>query len=255
MANKVSMENENRFFIYGRQPVLEALRSETQVLRLILAKDAKGAVLNRIKQLAERKKVPVTVTEKNELQKFVGAVVHQGAVAEVSRDFYINEDTFRQILQSRKEPFILILDQIQDTHNLGAIIRTAEIGGVDAIVLPEKGSAGINATVAKTSAGAVFNLRFYQTDDLTGTLDWLRTEGVRTAALVPGSQQTLYGSDLTGPLALLIGNEGQGVRKNLLPFCQITVTIPQFGRVNSLNASVSAAVVLFEAIRQRMFKS
>ena len=255
MPGRNKQETSDLLFIYGRQPVWEALRSGIRIQRLILAKGTTGSLLNRVRNAALRNNVPIIEVGKNDLQKFVGAVVHQGVAAEVSASFYLNREEFYRIVQTKADPLLLILDQIQDPHNLGAIVRTAEIAGVDAIVLPEKGSAAINATVVKTSAGAVFNMRFFRTPSLTEEMGAISEQGVRIAALVPGSDQTIFHSDLTGSLALLVGNEGQGVRKNLLPLCAFKMTIPQFGKVNSLNASVSTAVALFEAVRQRRFRN
>jgi len=148
---------------------------------------------------------------------------------------------------------LLILDQIQDPHNLGAILRTAEAAGVTAVIIPEKGSAEITGTVAKTSAGAVFHIPVHRTGDLFALTGKLKDRGIKIFTLAPGKQEIIYRCDLNCPLALVIGSEGKGVRKNLQNLSDDTISIPQTGRTGSLNASVSAALIIFESVRQRKF--
>ncbi len=250
---KAQKSVDDVLYIYGRQPVIEALRSDCDVQSLWLADDARGGSVGYIERLAGQRQVPLLRIAKNQLQQYVGAVVHQGVAARVKLRPYLDKEEFNALLRAGGPPLILILDQIQDPHNLGAIIRSAEISGVHCIVLPEKGSAGLNATVVKTSAGALFHIPFFTTPRLTDTLQQLQAQGVTIAALLPKAQQTIFETDLNVPLALLVGNEGSGVRKNLLSFCTLTMSIPQIGKVASLNASVSAAVVLFEIMRQKRF--
>jgi len=254
MNNKQAQKNaEGLLYVYGRQPVIEALRSKYEVQALWLADDARGGSIAYIEKLAGQQQVPLLRIAKNKLQQYVGAVVHQGVAAKVVFRPYLKDGEFKALLTAGEPPLILILDQIQDPHNLGAIIRSAEISGVHCIVLPEKGSAGLNATVAKTSAGALFHLPFFSAPHLPEILQLLQAQDVTIAALLPRAQQTIFETDLNVPLALLVGNEGSGVRKNLLAFCTLTMAIPQVGKVASLNASVSAAVVLFEIMRQKKF--
>ncbi len=240
-------------YVYGRQPVLEALRSEHPVHQVILAHEAKGKVIAQIERLSTNAGVPLIRKNKNDLQKFVGPVVHQGVIAEVEFQPYLNQAQFEHILQTSPQPFLLILDHIQDTHNLGAILRTAEIAGVNVIVVPQKGRAPLNATVAKTSAGALFYSHFFLAEHLEATLQSLTEQGIAVFATLPGASTLLYQANFKNGTAIVIGSEDRGVRKNLLKYCTQTIKIPQFGRVNSLNASVSAAIVLYEVVRQRNF--
>lgn len=254
MTKQTTLKNtDGVLYVYGRQPVIEALRSEHAVQSVWLAEDARGGSIAYLERMAAEQEVPLLRIAKNELQQYVGAVVHQGVAARVKFRPFLSEHQFQMMLTAQDKPLVLILDQIQDPHNLGAIIRTAEISGVNCIVLPEKGSAGLNATVAKTSAGALFHIPFYSTPHLADTLQMLEGQGLTIAALLPKARQTIFESDLNVALALLVGNEGSGVRKNLLPFCTLSMSIPQLGKVASLNASVSAAVVLFEIMRQKKF--
>jgi 23S rRNA (guanosine2251-2'-O)-methyltransferase len=166
---------------------------------------------------------------------------------------YINKSNLLSNINDIESPLILVLDQIQDTHNMGAIIRTAELCGVTAIIIPEKTSAEINPTVAKTSAGAIFHTHIYRTNSIDQTLDLLKSHNLKFAALMPGKKDNIYQTKLDSSLVLLVGSEGAGLRKNLLPYCDLQISIPQMGRLDSLNASVSTAVVLFEVMRQREY--
>ena len=245
-------EKKNNLYIYGRQPIIEALRSMHTVYKIWLAAGVSGSGIGPIKRLAEEQAVPIQTVGKNQLQKFVGPVVHQGVAAEVEALKFLNRPGFEGLLDTNSRPLILVLDQIQDPHNLGAVIRTAEICGVHCIAFAEKGMARLNATVVKTSAGAVFYQRFFQADDILWLIDKLNEKGLHTFALAPGSETLMYDAPLDESVALVIGSEGKGVRKNVQRQCGGKISIPQFGRVGSLNASVAAAVVLFETLRQRL---
>ena len=244
-------ENSEPLYIYGRQPVIEALRSGHAVYKLWMAAGLSGSGVGPIKKLAEGRGVHVQTVHKKQLQKFVGAVVHQGVAASVPPPQFLADAEVDALLNAKKNPLILVLDQIQDPHNLGAIIRTAEISGTDLIAFAEKGTAKLNATVVKTSAGAVFYQKFYQASHILSILDKLNERGIQTLALAPGAETLMYDAPLKQGVALVVGSEGRGLRKNVERQCSGRIAIPQFGRVNSLNASVATAIVLFEALRQR----
>jgi 23S rRNA (guanosine2251-2'-O)-methyltransferase len=237
--------------IYGKQPLFEVLRSDHPVNRIVIAQEMDKKDVRRIRNLAEKKNVKVTYDRKANLQKICGPVLHQGIVAILDEFKYLTEIKLFEITKSPENPFILILDQIQDPHNLGAIIRTAESAGITAIILPEKGSASVSPTVVKTSAGAVFHCLIHRTMNLPGIMEKLRQESLMIIAMVPHQQEMIYDTDLKGPLAIVVGSEGKGVRKNIQRLCDKSVSIPGWGKVDSLNASVSTAVVIFEAVRQR----
>jgi 23S rRNA (guanosine2251-2'-O)-methyltransferase len=243
------------FNIYGRQPILEALRYGDSVKKIWLASDLSGKPVRQIQNLAENKKIPLFTISKNDIQKYVGSVVHQGIAAQISFNPFVTEADLETFLQSKNNPLIVILDQVQDPHNLGAIIRTCEITGVDLIVLTAKGSAPINATVAKTSAGALFGVKLHQTENLLAVIDLFKRTGIQTFAATTHAEFNIYDADFKRAIALIIGSEGIGVRKNLLSYCDLKVTIPQIGKINSLNASVSASVILYEALRQRFYSN
>lgn len=237
--------------IYGRQPLIEALRSGIEMEQVWLAEGLQGGSVQRITRLIRRNEIPVQTVQKNDIQKITGPVVHQGVAASVILHLIPNEEKLSALLKSKENPFVLILDQVQDLHNLGAILRTAEISGVDAVIMPFKGSPEITAIAAKTSAGALFYVPLYRSENLPETFSALQSMSIKIFAALPHSERSMYQADFSGPSAILVGNEGQGVRRNLLPFCDAAIYIPQFGKIQSLNASVSTAVLLYEAVRQR----
>ena len=241
----------NKLTIHGRQPILEALRSAHNISEVWIAKGVEGKSIGQIKSLAKKNNLKINYIDKNEIQKMTGPVVHQGVAAQIETTFKKPENEFSDFIAAINNPFILILDQLQDPHNVGAILRTAEIAGVDAVILPAKGSAQLNATVAKTSAGALFHLNIFITQNLEALLSDLNSQEIITLALIPGSEMPMYETDLKNPVAVIVGSEGAGVRKNIANMCTGRISIPQYGKISSLNASVATAVVLYEVIRQR----
>ena len=246
-------QEPKELIIYGKQPVFEVLKSDHAVSNIVIAREMEKKDAERIKYLAEKKNVKVSFDRKANLQKISGPVLHQGVVAVMGEFRYLSEMELFDIIKSTENPFILILDQIQDPHNLGAILRTAEIAGITTIIFPEKGSASVTPTVVKTSAGAVFHCPLHRTTNLTETMDKLQQQNIALIAMVQQREETIYKTDLKGPLALVIGSEGKGVRKNIQKLCAKSISIPGRGKIDSLNASVSTAVVIFEAVRQREY--
>jgi len=245
--------NNKDFIIYGKQPVLEALRSDYRIKRIILAKEIESKELQPILKLCREKNIAVTYEKKSNLQRHCGPALHQGIIAYIDDFIYLSDKAIFEMIRLAKTPFILILDQIQDPHNLGAIIRTAEVAGATAIILPEKGSAAITPTVAKTSAGAIFHCSVHRTPDLPKFIQQIQVEHIHVVAMAPNREKTIFDADLKIPIALIIGSEGKGVRKNIENLCDEAISIPGFGRLDSLNASVSSAIVLFEVVRQRKY--
>jgi 23S rRNA (guanosine2251-2'-O)-methyltransferase len=237
--------------IYGKQPVIEALRSNYKVNKVKIAQNTKDKQIKIIENLSRQQNVHIDFVPKNDLQKDIGPVVHQGVAAETEAFQYLNYHQFQDTYQNNQQPFYIALDQVQDPHNLGAIIRTAESAGVTAVILPEKGSAEMNATVAKTSAGAVFHTSIFKTPFLERTLEELNNNGISTFSTTPSARQSLYQVNLKEGICFVIGSEGKGVRKNILKLCTEHIALPQRGKVSSLNASVAAAIIIYEAVRQR----
>lgn len=245
------MDNES-FVVYGKQPVIEALKSQYRIYELWYAQDLPEKLVSQLNRLAEMKNVKPQAVAKNDIQKLSGPVVHQGIAVEMDQIHVGSQIEFSSFFNAKQNPFIVILDQVQDPHNLGAILRTSEISGVDAVILPGKGSAQLNDTVAKTSAGALFHLNIFKVANLESIINELNSKNIKTYALTPGSESTMYTKNLKEGCAIVVGSEGPGVRKNISKLCSDKITIPQFGKVESLNASVAAAVVLYEVVRQRI---
>jgi 23S rRNA (guanosine2251-2'-O)-methyltransferase len=251
------MENSKSdgFIVYGKQPVYEVLRSNHVVRKVIVAREIEKKTIEKILRLVKNKNIELAYEKKSDFQKFCGPVLHQGVIALLKEYTYLSENDFLEKVSSLSDSLITILDQMQDPHNLGAIIRTAEIAQVTAVILPEKGSATINSTVAKTSAGAIFHCPICRTNDLRTMIRNLQKSNHTIVAMVPHRSETIYDTDLKGKLVVIIGSEGKGVRKNIQVFCDKMISIPGRGKIDSLNASVSAAIVLFEAVRQRQYES
>jgi len=251
---KKNQKNINEaFFVYGIQPVIELLRSDHPVEQLIVANDIDGKTKNKITNLAQSKNLEIQNTTKQQMQRFTGPVVHQGVAAEIKSFRYIKEDVLFNKLDD-ENALIIILDQVQDPHNLGAIIRTAEIARATCVIIPEKGSALVNSTVVKTSVGAAFHIPIHLTTDLFLLIENLKNKDIQIHAAEESLQNNLFNTDFASKVALIIGSEGTGVRKNLKKLADNSVSIPQFGKVNSLNASVSAAIILYEIVRQKNYK-
>lgn len=250
-----TQKKTDNFYIYGIQPVKEVLRSDHPINSMTLANELEPRLKIQLSTTAKSKQIRVNYLPKQHIQRLTGPVQHQGVAVELKKYRYCTENFILKSIVSTKACTILILDQIQDPHNLGAIIRTAEITGVKAIVLPEKSSANINATVAKTSSGAVFHIPIHQTDDLFSFADLLKEKQVQIMAMVAGQKNNIFKTKFSQRLAIIVGSEGKGVRSNLLKYADLKISIPQFGRVNSLNASVSAAIVLYEIVRQQNFST
>lgn len=193
--------------IFGRQPVFEALRFKCQIMDIKIAKGLKGKTIKQIAETGRKENIKVEYVDKNDIQRMVGAVVHQGIAATIIFNNFIDDRSLDGFIAGCTNPFILILDQIQDPHNLGAILRTTEITNADLIVLPVKGSAPLNATVAKTSAGALFGVKIHHTENLLPFIERLQKKGIRVFASTVSSKQSIYNTDFKVPSALIIGNE------------------------------------------------
>ena len=238
-------------YIVGRNAVREALRSGRTIQRLFITNDKVQGSLQEIIGLAKDKGIELRRVDDKQLSKYADGVVHQGVVALAAP---VKFDDLGEVLQnwsSDKAPLLILLDGIEDPHNMGAIIRTAECCGATAVLIPKRHTAPINATVAKTSAGALESIPLVQVGNVAQTIEELKKQGFWVLGAHMEGQQTLYQADLTSPLVLVIGNEGKGLSRLTKERCDFLVTIPMYGRINSLNASVAAAILMYEAVRQR----
>jgi 23S rRNA (guanosine2251-2'-O)-methyltransferase len=240
-------------YIWGRNPVLETLHSSRQVRRILLAEGQREApALASILKEAEQRHIPVEVVPRARLDAISHGAVHQGCIAQVVERTYVTvDDILAHAAHKNEAPFLLILDAIQDVNNLGSLIRTAEAAGMHGIILPEHRAAEVNATVVKTSAGATEHLLIAQVTNLTHTIEQLKKQNVWVVGLAGEAKTVYYQANLTGPLALVVGNEGKGISRLVREHCDVLVRLPMHGHINSLNAAVAGSIAMYEALRQR----
>ncbi|WP_036708473.1 23S rRNA (guanosine(2251)-2'-O)-methyltransferase RlmB [Paenibacillus pinihumi] len=240
-------------WIAGKHPVLEALRSGREINKILIAEQAqKNAVLPI---MTEAKKLGIVVqnVDKRKLDQVAGGVQHQGVVAQVAAYRYAEVDELLAYARSKgEEPLILLLDEIEDPHNLGSILRTAECTGVHGVIIPKRRSASLNATVSKTSAGAAEHVLVARVTNMAQTIDRLKEEGVWIAGADVAAKGDVYQADFNMPLGLVIGNESKGMGRLIREKCDFLVKLPMLGKLNSLNASVAAGVLMYEVVRQRL---
>lgn len=251
MPEEIKDTKEFPDLIIGRNPVMEALRSKTELDKIIIAHGTNGGSIVPILEKARAQKVPIREVPKQKLDFMCGGKVHQGIAAVMVTHSYCEiEDILNISKQKGKDPFIIICDGIEDPHNLGAIIRTAEACGVDGIIIPKNRAASVNATVAKASSGALMYANIARVTNITKAIETLKQNGIWVyGADMDGT--TASNSNLLGPIALVIGSEGQGISRLVKENCDGIVSLPMFGEVNSLNASVAAGVLMYEVVRQR----
>lgn len=251
----VESEDDERAegIIEGRNAVIEALRAQRPINKVFIAKGETDASLARIAAMARDAGTVVVETERRRLDFMSITGAHQGVVAVAAAKEYVSIDDIFKIAEERGEdPFIVVCDEISDPHNLGAIIRTAETAGVHGVIIPKRRSAGITATVAKTSAGAVEFMAVARVPNISAALDELKKHGVWIYGTAADGESKLWQTDLTGPIAVVIGSEGDGMSRLVSEKCDFKLSIPMKGNISSLNASASAAIVIYEAVRQKM---
>jgi 23S rRNA (guanosine2251-2'-O)-methyltransferase len=240
-------------YIWGRNPIVETLHSHRRIKRILLAEGQREApVIASIVQEAERRHIPIETVPRARLDQLSHGAVHQGCLAQVEERHYASTDQILAYAAEKQDaPFLLILDAIQDVNNLGSLLRTAEAAGMHGVIIPQHRAAEVNATVVKTSAGATEHLLIAQETNITRAIDYLKKQNVWVIGLA-GEARTLYTSaDLTGPLALVVGNEGKGISRLVREHCDLLVKLPMHGYVNSLNAAIAGSIAVYEALRQR----
>lgn len=244
-------------YVWGRNPVLETLRSSRKVKRLLIAEGQREApALAGILQEAAHQQIPLETVPRARLEQLSQGAVHQGCLAVVESRKYATIDEILEYAQKRNEdPFLLLLDAIQDVNNLGSLMRTAEAAGVHGVIIPQHHAAEVNATVVKTSAGATEHLLIAQENNLTHTIDALKKKNIWVIGLAGETQTEYIQADLTGPLVLVVGNEGKGISRLVREHCDLLIWLPMHGQINSLNAAVAGSIALYEALRQRTHKA
>ncbi len=244
-------------YIWGRNPVTETLQAGRRVKHILLAEGLREtpAIENIIRE-AQKQNIPVEMVARARLDQLSHGAVHQGCLAQVEERKYVDiDDILDSAAQRNEAPFLLILDAIQDVNNLGSLLRTAEAAGVHGVIIPEHRAAEVNATVVKTSAGATEHMLIAQETNITRSIESLKRQNIWVVGLA-GEAQTLYTqANLTGSLALVVGNEGKGLGRLVREHCDVLIKLPMYGHVNSLNAAVAGSIALYEALRQRETKS
>lgn len=249
MENLKTEQNSN--IICGRNPVLEAVRSGREIDRLLVAHGVSGGSVTAIIAKCKQRGILIKEISPQKLDYYCGGANHQGvAVMFASQEYSTPEEILNYAKEKNENPFIIVCDEIEDPHNLGAIIRTAEACGVHGIIIPKRRSASLNATVAKSASGALEYMRVARVTNIPNTIDFLKENGV-----------WVFGADMDGddyanidfdmPCALVIGNEGKGIGTLTAKKCDGIVSLPMCGKINSLNASVAAGVLMYEVLRKR----
>lgn len=239
--------------IEGRNAVTEALRSGTAIDKLYIAKGETDRTLARIAAQAREAGVVVVEADRRKLDAMSGTHSHQGVIAMAAAAAYASvEDLLARAAGRGEPPLLVVCDEISDPHNLGAVIRTAECAGAHGVVIPKRRSAGLTAVVAKTSAGAVAHMPVARVPNIPALLKDLKKRGVWVYGASAAGGTLLYDADLKGAAAIVIGSEGRGMTRLVEESCDVLVRIPMAGKLNSLNASAAAAVLLYEAVRQRL---
>ncbi|MHC1702406.1 MAG: 23S rRNA (guanosine(2251)-2'-O)-methyltransferase RlmB [Tenuifilaceae bacterium] len=248
------MSQELNESIYGIRPVIEAIRSGKQIDKVLVKQGLSGELANELINLMKEKGIPFQFVPMERFAKFESRN-HQGVVASVTPIELVElESLVPMLFESGKVPFILILDRITDVRNFGAIVRTAECAGVDAIIVPAKGAAQIGSDSIKTSAGALHHIPICRVGSLKMTLNFLKQSGFKVAITADKGTELLYDIDLTGPIAIVMGAEDTGVTPDLFKLADSLVRIPIMGQIGSLNVSVASGVVMYEVVRQRGYK-
>lgn len=230
--------------IYGRKPVLDTLDTDIKVYKAYILKQ-NSKLVDKIIDKLNQKNIEISFVDKRFFDKI--DINHQGVMIEVESFKYESLDDLND------EKRLIILDQIEDPHNLGAIIRSAESFGFDGVVIPERRSASVTSTVYKTSAGAINNIKVYRVKNLTRSIKDLKDKGFWIYGLAGEADSSIDKADLTGKVGLVVGNEGSGISRLVRDNCDMLVNIPMLGRVNSLNASVAAGISMYELLRQNGF--
>jgi 23S rRNA (guanosine2251-2'-O)-methyltransferase len=247
------MHKNKTQFIYGIHSIFEAMRADKHFEKVFVKKGFKSELLSELLIFLRENTIPCQYVPVEKLNRITGKN-HQGIIALVSEIEYVNIEKLIPLIYERGEvPFLVILDRVTDIRNFGAIARTAECAGVNAIVIPGKGAARINSDSIKTSSGALNSIPVCRTFSLERTIKFLKNSGLQIVAVTEKAEDFYYETDFTSPVALMLGAEDKGINKDLLGSADKSVKIPMFGTVGSLNVSVAASVIIYEVVRQRKY--
>ncbi len=241
--------------IEGRNSVLELLESGKDVNKIFVTRGEKHGSINKILGIAKERKIIVVEKDKKQMDEMAQEENYQGVIAIVPPFEYVEISDILDVAKERNEdPFVIVLDGIEDPHNLGSIIRTAETAGVHGVIIPKRRAVSVNSTVNKASAGAVEHMKIARVTNISDAIEELKQAGLWVCGTAVDTNKYYYNQDLTGPLAIVIGNEGKGIGEKVKKNCDFLVKIPMKGKVQSLNASVSTGIVVYEAVKQRIRK-
>ena len=253
-SNTKPIKEERNFDdqVEGRNSVLELLESGKDINKIFVTRGEKHGSINKILAIAKERRIIVVEKDKRQMEEMAQTENYQGIIAIVPPFEYVEvEDILDYAKEKEEDPFILILDGIEDPHNLGSIIRTAETAGVHGIIIPKRRAAAVNSTVNKASAGAVEHMKIARVTNITDTIDRLKKAGLWICGTDVNTDKYYYNQDLTGPLGIVIGNEGNGMSEKVKKNCDFNVKIPMKGKIQSLNAAVSAGIIVYESVKQR----
>ena len=250
MKNQTPKQYEDQ--VEGRNSVLELLESGKDINKIYITRGEKHGSINKIIAKARERKIIIVEKDKRQMQEIAQTENYQGVIAIVPPFEYCEiEDILEEAKSKNEDPFVLILDGIEDPHNLGSIIRTAETAGVHGIIIPKRRAVAVNSTVNKTSAGAVEHMKIARVNNISESINKLKEAGLWICGTDINTKTYYYDQDLTGPIGIVIGNEGQGISEKVKKNCDFLVKIPIKGKVTSLNASVSTGIIIYEALKQR----
>lgn len=244
------MEKENQ--IFGIRAIIEAINAKKEVDKVFIQKDANSDLMNELMKTMKKNNINFSYVPVEKLNKLTHNN-HQGAVATIAPiSFHTLENLIESLLEKEKKPLLLILDQLSDARNFGAIIRTAECTGVDGIIIQKQGSAPVNGDTVKTSAGAVFNIPICKVDHIKDAVFYLQGSGIKTVAATEKTDNNIYDINFNEPVAIIMGSEDRGVNPSVLKIIDEKAKLPMFGTIESLNVSVACGAFLYEAVRQRL---
>ena len=237
--------------IYGIRAVIEAINSSKDIDKVFIQTGLKGKLIGQLESLIRKNKINFSYVPTQKLDR-LSKKNHQGVIARIAPIKFYTIDSFSEVLRKSNNPFVLILDQINDVRNFGAIIRTAEISGVDGIIIQNSSSAPVNSDTIKTSAGAIFNIPICKVNHIKDAIYHLQSMNISIISASEKSEKNIYDVDLKGPLAIIMGSEQKGINKSVINLSNESVKLPMYGKIESLNVSVACGIFLYEVVRQRI---
>ena len=237
--------------IYGIRAVIEAINSSKDIDKVFIQTGLKGKLIGQLESLIRKNKINFSYVPTQKLDR-LSKKNHQGVVARIAPIKFYTIDSFSEVIEKSNNPFVLILDQINDVRNFGAIIRTAEISGVDGIIIQNSSSAPVNSDTIKTSAGAIFNIPICKVNHIKDAIYHLQSMNISIISASEKSEKNIYDVDLKVPLAIIMGSEQKGINKSVINLSDESVKLPMYGKIESLNVSVACGIFLYEIVRQRI---